>query len=434
MTEPSVFISYSHEDAASARQIASILQGVGMKVWIDDGELLLGDSLIDKIATGIHDADFLIALVSQSSIQSNWCKYEIGLAIYGRLTNGKIKVLPVRVGNVEMPPALRDAVYLDFNVGNEEDACKKLIDHIHRHSKPPLMNTEIVAAVEVPQPQMSSPLETGLVRRSTQNVEEIATSLETGLLAKMDRTKECAVILSLVPVVPGSARIDAQRLSELRQEIMGRRVIPTSPFVDWLNIGVGQRRYLLDGGIGNDGMKFCAAELLTDGSGVFAFMVRPSSVSTPGENFVFNDEVLVSSVLGGLWLLGEHAARRAEAVGPYLIQLSLNRPDDHQMIQPGHSRGFFPRDIWRGTHPLPSARAEADMVAASTVIGPSRGLAMVAYNLVSELLQSFGMSECPQIDQQGRIRIKYWGHEFSGELTAWANKHGIEISEEVLPG
>ena len=109
MTDPSVFVSYSHEDAATARHIAAALQGAGMKVWIDGGELLVGDSLIDRIANGIHDADFLIALVSHSSVQSNWCKYEVGLAIYGRITTGRIKVLPVRVGDVEMPPALRDA-------------------------------------------------------------------------------------------------------------------------------------------------------------------------------------------------------------------------------------------------------------------------------------------------------------------------------------
>lgn len=51
-------------------------------------------------------------------------------------------------------------------------------------------------------------------------------------------------------------------------------------------------------------MKFCAAELLIDGSGVFAFMIRPSLGSVDGGTFIFNDEVVVVEVLGGTLAFG----------------------------------------------------------------------------------------------------------------------------------
>lgn len=433
MTEPSVFISYSHEDAEVAGRVESALRAAGMAVWIDEGGLLGGDILIEQIASEIDVADFVVALVSQSAIQSNWCKKEISLAVTGGIRGGKVKVIPLLLGSLDLPPVLADAVYLEYKAGEENESCEKLIHHIHRHFESAGLDVGNDGVIEVPVSPLHSAQENTVAHRSRANTKETAFELESGLLSKMDRTRECAVILSLVSEVPGSVQINAQMFGEIRQSLLSRRVIPTSPFVDWLHIEIGPHRYILDGGAGSGGMKFCAAELLTDGSGVFAFMVRPSPVSTVGENFVFDDEVLVASVLGGLWLLGEHAARRAEAAGPYLIRVGLICPEEYQGIQPGHARGMFPRNIWSGTYPLATALGEVDLVDAASVIEPSSRFMGVAYRLVSELLQSFGMPECPQIDQQGRVRIKYWGREFSGELVAWAGRHQIEISEDILP-
>lgn len=46
-----VFISYAHEDAALARAIQGRLEAAGFTVWIDEGALRAGDSLIRSIAT-----------------------------------------------------------------------------------------------------------------------------------------------------------------------------------------------------------------------------------------------------------------------------------------------------------------------------------------------------------------------------------------------
>lgn len=54
----STFISYAHEDQWLARELASGLRGAGCRVWIDEGELLIGDSLIQPIL-GCHRGDGL---------------------------------------------------------------------------------------------------------------------------------------------------------------------------------------------------------------------------------------------------------------------------------------------------------------------------------------------------------------------------------------
>jgi hypothetical protein len=42
--EAAVFISYSHADAELARRLAKGLRDRGIRVWIDEGELKVGDS------------------------------------------------------------------------------------------------------------------------------------------------------------------------------------------------------------------------------------------------------------------------------------------------------------------------------------------------------------------------------------------------------
>jgi len=108
--QPSIFISYAHEDAGLAHSFATALEAEGARVWLDQGELLIGDSLIERISEAIAEFDFVAALVSRASVQSNWCRKEIALAMSKQLRRGarRVTVLPLRVGDVEMPPSLTD--------------------------------------------------------------------------------------------------------------------------------------------------------------------------------------------------------------------------------------------------------------------------------------------------------------------------------------
>lgn len=54
----SLSISYAHEDAGLARAIQERLEEEGFEVWIDEDALRAGDSLMQSIATAIHEMEF----------------------------------------------------------------------------------------------------------------------------------------------------------------------------------------------------------------------------------------------------------------------------------------------------------------------------------------------------------------------------------------
>jgi hypothetical protein len=133
MPPPSVFISYAHEDADLARALALALRRRRCRVWIDEGEMRVGDSLIERIATAIREVEFVVALVSDASVASNWCKKELSLAITGGLGREGVKVLPLRVGQVEMPPALADTFWLDLDPSSVSDAAARIKKDAEAH-------------------------------------------------------------------------------------------------------------------------------------------------------------------------------------------------------------------------------------------------------------------------------------------------------------
>jgi TIR domain len=130
---PSIFISYAHADKPLAQALAAGLTARGVTVWIDEQELRVGDSIIERVATAVSETDFFLALVSESSRESRWCQKELHLAISGELQREGIVVLPLRVGGVEMPATLRDLLYLDVDPDDVGPAVDRLVRDVRDH-------------------------------------------------------------------------------------------------------------------------------------------------------------------------------------------------------------------------------------------------------------------------------------------------------------
>ncbi|WP_397533736.1 toll/interleukin-1 receptor domain-containing protein [Roseateles sp.] len=76
----SVFLSHSHADKPFARKLAADLRLAGHAVWIDEAEINIGDSLVLKIREGLDQVDFVAAIISSHSVNSEWVTRELDIA------------------------------------------------------------------------------------------------------------------------------------------------------------------------------------------------------------------------------------------------------------------------------------------------------------------------------------------------------------------
>jgi TIR domain len=122
----SAFVSYAHEDQEFVLALIERLQGQGLDVRYDQVVLQIGDSLIRVISQEISDGDFLIAIVSPASVESEWCRKELALAEAQGINERRVKVLPVRFRGVEMPPMLHDTYWADADRDDVETIARRL--------------------------------------------------------------------------------------------------------------------------------------------------------------------------------------------------------------------------------------------------------------------------------------------------------------------
>jgi len=89
-----VFISYAHEDKASAAApLAAALVDAGVSVWFDEHEITLGDSLLRKIDEGLKDSQFGVVILSRTFFGKPWTMTELQ-GLMARQEFGKT-ILPV---------------------------------------------------------------------------------------------------------------------------------------------------------------------------------------------------------------------------------------------------------------------------------------------------------------------------------------------------
>lgn len=127
----SVFLSHNKNDKMFVRRLASDLEFYGIKIWLDEAEIRVGDSLINKISEGIGIVDFLAVILSPNSIHSTWVQREVSIAMTQEINEKIIKVLPILYKKCELPLFLIDKKYADFtNDLFYKESLKELVESI----------------------------------------------------------------------------------------------------------------------------------------------------------------------------------------------------------------------------------------------------------------------------------------------------------------
>jgi Domain of unknown function (DUF1883)/TIR domain len=93
--EYDVFISHASEDKdVVVRPLAIALKNEHLRVWYDEFELKIGDSLRRKIDLGLSNSRVGLVVLSHSFIQKGWTNYELD-GIVTRTITGEQILLPI---------------------------------------------------------------------------------------------------------------------------------------------------------------------------------------------------------------------------------------------------------------------------------------------------------------------------------------------------
>lgn len=110
----SVFLAHSKKNRRLALKLTGDLTNHGIKVWIDEAELSIGDSIISKIENGLINADYIVVMLSPHSVNSEWVKKELESALILEIKDKKAIVLPVLIKSCDIPLFLQTKLYADF--------------------------------------------------------------------------------------------------------------------------------------------------------------------------------------------------------------------------------------------------------------------------------------------------------------------------------
>ncbi len=145
----SIFLSHSSLDKPMARRIAESLKALGVKVWLDEAEIGVGDSLTDKIGEGLANADFVGALLSSNSVNSKWVKKELEIAYNREVREGSVHILPIVLDDCEIPTFLVGKLYADFR-SSYDDGMKALRERLAGGRRIDTPHHPIIRSYEVP--------------------------------------------------------------------------------------------------------------------------------------------------------------------------------------------------------------------------------------------------------------------------------------------
>lgn len=117
-----IFISYSRKDIHFVRHLAKQLEEASFDVWWDTSDLAGGDTWTRNIQAALRKSEYCIVVLSPDSMESVWVEkeytYAIGLGI---------KIIPILYRDCELPMALSNVHYIDFQRDCRELGLQQLL-------------------------------------------------------------------------------------------------------------------------------------------------------------------------------------------------------------------------------------------------------------------------------------------------------------------
>jgi hypothetical protein len=141
----SLFLAHSSADKDFVRTLAERLRALGIRTWVDEAEIRVGDSLFDRIESGIREMDYVGVILSPSSVQSSWVREELKMAMIQQIQENDVVVLPIFLRDADIPGFLREKRYADFRDPKKfEAALTDLLERLQEHFPDPQQDPQPV--------------------------------------------------------------------------------------------------------------------------------------------------------------------------------------------------------------------------------------------------------------------------------------------------
>lgn len=251
-------------------------------------------------------------------------------------------------------------------------------------------------------------------------------------LAQMDlRTDRAYLVVALVPSTPGSMSMGLARVRQIEKWAFDRSGTRwwRGFFGSHPNGRAGIRRVRLGSLTSETRPDSNYAELHTDGAGFACEQVGGAlneHDNDPIRSIQIREEPLPWALARSLRLLGKHAVENTEAWGDAVVTAKLIGADMTLTypIHPGLHRPW-------NHQPISDAIAAQHTVPLESLTGSDQDLLVATRLVATDLLNAFGSPEVKQIDEHGRIRIRYIQEQ--ERVAEFAEAHGVEVSNEKVP-
>jgi hypothetical protein len=130
-----IFICHASEDKqAVVKPFLKALDIEKISYWYDEAEIKWGDSIPDKINEGLRTSRYVIVVLSNYFLSKNWPQRELNSSLNIESSTGKVRVLPLIVGNKE----IREKIFQKYPILNDKryiiwaNDIKKIIEELKR--------------------------------------------------------------------------------------------------------------------------------------------------------------------------------------------------------------------------------------------------------------------------------------------------------------
>lgn len=138
---PKAFISHATDDKKRfVIDFATKLRSHGIDAWLDQWEMLPGDSLVYKIfEEGIKNADVFIIVLSKNSVNKPWVVEELS-AGFVKKVSCNCKIIPIVIDECEIPECLKSTLWEPIqDIENYEANLNRIVQSIYGVSEKPAL-------------------------------------------------------------------------------------------------------------------------------------------------------------------------------------------------------------------------------------------------------------------------------------------------------